>query len=549
MPRASSRWRAAAMAGLAFALAATLGNPAGAQSADSTAAAIRHQRAVLDPQADTGEAVGTPVGAPSSSPVAGHLHTTAAATPMTTTTTVPPEVGGQWAADVPFDRQFNAIHQIPSPYGDKVLLVAGSGNNRTRFDSGTFRSFVWEPSTGVRREVPTPEDLFCSGHVLLPDGRALVAGGTASYGPPFTGADFLYAFNFVTETYEQLSDMEVGRWYPSTITGPDGRTLIVSGLDASGITTRVNEVFDYRTDQVTTLPGLRSFPLYPQIYLTARSTYFYTGAPGRGTVKPGLWDPFNGNTYQQVPGLAVPAQREAATSCFVGDVRRQTVMVMGGGWPATASTSVVDLRATSPAFRDGPPLLAAKGYLSCLNLPDGTLLEANGGSANAVEAASTEVGLLASPAGPWTAASPLPAGDHRLYHAMLFLLDDGRVVSMSSNPKGQTRSHSVLVYSPPYLFAGTRPVITAAPAQMARGRSYPVAASTTGATLARVTLTAAGTSTHSTDPNQRYVSLPVNSGRFYVPPSGAILPPGWYRLWAVDSAGRVSTARWVQIAP
>ena len=97
------------------------------------------------------------------------------------------------------------------------------------------------------------------------------------------------------------------------------------------------------------------------------------------------------------------------------------------------------------------------------------------------------------------------------------------------------------------MFKGTRPVITSAPAQVKRGATFAVGATASGATVSRMTLTAAATPTHTNNPNQRYVTLPVKAGKITIPASGNILPPGWYRLWAVDSLGRVSVATWVQI--
>jgi hypothetical protein len=459
-----------------------------------------------------------------------------------------PATGGQWNHLPPFPAEFNAVHSVAGP-GGKVLLVAGSGNNAANLAAGTFRSFIWDPATGARREVHTPEDLFCSGHVLLPDGRALVAGGTAQYNP-FRGLRALYAFDFTSEQYEQLTPMEIARWYPSLITAPDGRTLIVSGIDDTGAVTDVHEVFDYRTGTHSRIPGTRRFPTYPRIHLTANGRYFYAGAASGDARRhaPGFWKPFAGNAFTAVPGLSLPGQRNGAATCFVGDVRQQNLMVLGGGWPGTSATSIIKLNAASPRYRAGPPLHAAKGHLSCVNLPDGTLLEAHGGAQNAIAAASSEAALLTSTTGPWLPANPLPAGEHRLYHSMLYLLDNGQVVSLTSNPKGEPDSPSVLVFSPPYLFKGPRPVIVSAPTQVRYGRTYAVSAVAEGAQIARMALTTPPSPTHGNDPNQRYLPLPISSSNtIAIPGNRSLVPPGWYRLWAVDTRGRVSAARWLRL--
>jgi hypothetical protein len=513
-----------------------------AGAGDPDAAARRHQKAVLDPQASDGKKPITPSG----SQEVLHHHDVGAGT-SGTSSPVDATVGGEWGYRPPLPVEFNAIHAVMGP-GGKVLLVAGSGGNTDNFAAGTFTSYVWDPVTNEHRQVHTPEDLFCAGHVLLPDGRALVAGGTVAY-HPFKGAKALYVFDFETESYEQLTPLEVGRWYPTAVTGPDGRVLLVSGLDETGITTDVIEEFDYRSNTHSRLPVARKFPLYPHLLLAGSGRWFFAG-PGSsnaGSVRPGLWNPAT-NQYRIVSGLPVARQRNGAATCFVGDVRNQNVIVLGGGWPATNTTAIVKLNASTPTYRQGPALKAAKAYLGCVNLPDGSLFEANGGSSNAISAASPEAALLRSVRSEWTPVNPLPAGEHRLYHSMLFLLDDGHVVSMTSNPKTDPRSSTILAWAPPYLFKGPRPTITESPTEVTYGGSYAVAATAAGATVGRFTLTSAPSVTHALDANQRYVSLPVVDGRITIPSSRSILPPGWYRLWAVDGRGRPSTATWLKLS-
>ncbi|KAF4409218.1 MULTISPECIES: kelch motif-containing protein [Streptomyces] len=88
---------------------------------------------------------------------------------------------GHWdLLDVPQKFRVNAIHAALLHTG-KVLLIAGSGNDEESFDAGTFETVLWDPVKDTFKLIPTPEDLFCSGHAQLPDGKLLVAGGTARY--------------------------------------------------------------------------------------------------------------------------------------------------------------------------------------------------------------------------------------------------------------------------------------------------------------------------------------------------------------------------------
>ncbi|MFG3494792.1 galactose oxidase-like domain-containing protein [Streptomyces sp. NPDC047928] len=88
---------------------------------------------------------------------------------------------GSWQeVDVPGGHRLNAIHAALLRTG-KVLLIAGSGNNQRNFDAGSFKTILWNPADNSFTAVDTPEDFFCAGHSQLPDGRLLVAGGTARY--------------------------------------------------------------------------------------------------------------------------------------------------------------------------------------------------------------------------------------------------------------------------------------------------------------------------------------------------------------------------------
>ncbi|WP_326630070.1 MULTISPECIES: kelch motif-containing protein [unclassified Streptomyces] len=88
---------------------------------------------------------------------------------------------GHWDfLDVPSEFRINTIHAALLHTG-KVLLVAGSGNNQKNFDAKSFRSVLWDPGANTFKNIPTPKDMFCSGHTQLPDGKLLIAGGTKRY--------------------------------------------------------------------------------------------------------------------------------------------------------------------------------------------------------------------------------------------------------------------------------------------------------------------------------------------------------------------------------
>ncbi|MBB2945522.1 hypothetical protein FB565_005255 [Actinoplanes lutulentus] len=88
---------------------------------------------------------------------------------------------GHWARlSVPHGFRVNAIHAALLHTG-KVLIVAGSGNNRDAFEEESFRTVIYDPASEKFTEVETPTDVFCAGHTFLPNGNLLIAGGTKSY--------------------------------------------------------------------------------------------------------------------------------------------------------------------------------------------------------------------------------------------------------------------------------------------------------------------------------------------------------------------------------
>jgi hypothetical protein len=88
---------------------------------------------------------------------------------------------GHWdTIDIPPDQRVNAIHAVTLNDG-KVLLIAGSGNKEDMFATKALKSLVYDPATGQSKMIPVPDDMFCGGQTVLPDGRVLFAGGTQRY--------------------------------------------------------------------------------------------------------------------------------------------------------------------------------------------------------------------------------------------------------------------------------------------------------------------------------------------------------------------------------
>ena len=140
---------------------------------------------------------------------------------------------------------------------------------------------------------------------------------------------------------------------------------------------------------------------------------------------------------------------------------------------------------------------------------------------------------------------------NRIYHSTAILLPDGRVLSTGAGAQtGSVDQLNAEIYSPPYLFQGSRPSITSVPAQLSYGAPFPVATSS-DSSIDKVTLLRLGSVTHSFDQNQRFVKLTFEAQTdglsVTAPASGNIAPPGDYLLFVVNHQGVPSTGRFVRL--
>jgi hypothetical protein len=225
---------------------------------------------------------------------------------------------------------------------------------------------------------------------------------------------------------------------------------------------------------------------------------------------------------------------------------------------AQATSAVIDLTAQTPAWHTVGPMAYARAFNTMTMLADGTVLVVGGEPVTAQPNGQGEVsgGVLPSeiwnPATQqWTTVASMAVT--RGYHTSALLLPDGRVLVAGSGHAGPgyPGQYSAQIYSPPYLFSGTRPTITSLPSSATYNSSITV--STPDATsIKAVNLVDLGASTHQVDFNQHFVPLSFTAGsgtlNVQVPASGAYAPPGKYMLFIVNSNGVPSVASFISLA-
>ncbi|QNE22329.1 DUF1929 domain-containing protein [Kribbella qitaiheensis] len=441
--------------------------------------------------------------------------------------------------------KINPIHASLTKSG-KVLMTAGSGYNKSFFDQKVFKTWIWDPTNPATcpREIPMPAgvDLFCSGHSHLPDGRVLFFGGTGHYATSdlyYTGVREAYAFDDTTEKFTPTGLMNIARWYPNGPVNAVGNPVVVSGLDAAGKVTTTNETYDPATGKWTKLPGTRIFPLYAGMVLRKNGTLCYSGTNmgGKAGASPGCWN-WTNNAWYPIPGLLYPDCRDQASTLLLYPAQAQKFMVIGGGCQTglTGTTATVDLNAATQKFTEGPYVGFASMHSCATVLPDKSAFVAGGADHNTrpvLRAARLPAGATA-----WQqVASPTVP---RMYHSSCMLLLDGSVVTMGTTAMQGSVESRLEVYKPWYMQAGvTRPTITGLAPTLKLGGTYSVSfsgpATVNGAMLQRLTSV-----THSSDPNQRAVDVPVtattdwNKKTLKIDANRGLVPPGMYMLSVRD---------------
>lgn len=474
-----------------------------------------------------------------------------------------PDLVGSWDV-LTTQLPIRAIHSTLLHDG-RLLLIAGSGNDGAAFAAGSFKAVVWTPGTNTFKDVPVPYDMFCAGHVTLPDGKVLLAGGTEAFpgtadGPTaFKGAKKSYYFDPADNQFHQIGDMTGAHWYPSLTKLGNGDVWSAGGIDEKAQGTVLTEMFDTSTmgwlpqNQV---PQTWSYwGTYPHMFLLDDGKMFYTGGHTFGNGLPGtgarVYDWTTARMWD-VPGLRQKDMRDQAGSVFIGPVQDQKLMIVGGGntdgnVPGINLVDIIDFKQPTPAYVPGPDLPGpGKTYVNLVNLPDRTVLAANGSQLN--RAGNVQSASVYNPAtNTWKEIGADPIG--RNYHSTSILLPDGKVAIMGSNPLDNSFELRISVYSPPYLFKGTRPTITAAPAAASYGQSLQLGV--TG-NVSSASLMSPMSATHQTDTNARLVDLPISgtggNRTAQVPNNPNILPPGPYMLSVLDADGVPSIAKWVWIS-
>jgi Domain of unknown function (DUF1929)/Glyoxal oxidase N-terminus len=489
----------------------------------------------------------------------------------------PPASAGAWSD--PINTDIVGIHSTVLPTG-KVLWF-GFKNDTDHEGQST----VFNPVDNQLESTTSPPNLFCSGHTIVPDGRVWVAGGHHG------DVDGSHTFNPATHAWSshgKLAPSSGGRWYPTNAVLPDGRVFTISGTipggpaDATG--SNINnswQIFNPATNAVTaktpvtpapfSADGFGPVDLYPFVYVVPSGPYagklmIHSRQTTRFLdVASNTW---SGPVTAQSPhSRTYPAEGTSVMlTLSPADGYRGRVLAIGGagapplgqGTPAQKSVELLDLGAAMPTWQNAAPMKEPRVLPDGVILPDGKVLVVGGSRSGKADLGVDPVlapEIYNPVTNAWTTGCPMRVP--RLYHSTAVLLPDGRVLvagrdGLFNAPPYKWPENRAEIYSPPYLFAGTRPAITAAPANLGYGANFAASiGGVAGTSINRAVLIKLSSVTHSFNMGQRSVQLPIAGSSaggvtLKAPPNSTVAPPGHYMLFVL-SAGVPSVAKIVKL--
>jgi len=369
----------------------------------------------------------------------------------------------------------------------------------------------------------------------------------------------------------------------------------------SGTNVKQLELYDPATGQWSVLPesANRSLPLFPRLHLLPNGHVYYDvagqsfnpfgqaydeafwnlaatfdpagnrwtdlGIPGLTAGDPDAGFGFRGSTFSMMLPLEPDESGNYNKASFLTAGGTPSAVAPSPGTPLGTNQSRIDtvtIGATGSetlSSESTGPLHTARWYPSGVLLPNGEVMAFSGADIDEVQAPSlgrpVKQAELYDPATKtW---SPVATATRpRTYHNTGMLLPDGRVLVGGHAPistaylsniavpganPNPDRDPTFEIYEPPYLFAGHRPTIDAAPDTLGYGSTIRIA-TPDAASLDSVVLMRNSAITHLVDGDQRAVKLPVvrrGNGAVWVkaPPRPEVAPPGPYLLFLNEKVG------------
>ena len=466
-------------------------------------------------------------------------------------------LGGQWEI-LPGLPEITFMHAVLLANSSRILYWGyGQRVDQTR---------LWDQTTGLYTSpvnqpfaIAPDENIWSGAHAHLNDvnGTILVHSGFMTGGGVSLDTERrAFLFNPTTNTFTAASNLNTGRFYPTTITLSDGTALTLFGEDhahASGAGVQSLEIFSPGGAGIWSAPKTLPFNYfyYPWSFLLPGGDIFIAGPQKPARRFDPMATPIVDNPARQYNQISsqrgVNMDGTAVLLPLKPPLYKPQVLVLGGSAVDAQQTAEwIDLSVASPSWQALPGLNVARDKVNSVLLPDGRVVVA-GGIETLPDGGPVEI---FDPEDPGSGFQLGPNMVYiRGYHSAALLLPDGSII-MGGDPNGGSTPNER--YRPSYFFK-PRPAIIGSPATIAHGAAFSVQTSSPG-TIAEVVLMSPAAVTHAFNQNQRYVGCTITGTtatavNATAPPDGTIAPPGYYLLFVVDHDRIPSVAKWIRLSP
>jgi hypothetical protein len=481
------------------------------------------------------------------------IRAAAVAAPGATVPTGGPSASTAGVFGAPITWPIVAIHVILLPDG----RVMSYGTDATGKQGAQFIYDVWAPSLGTDSSshtvLPntTGTDIFCSAQSLMLGGEVLTSGGDLTVnGARNSANNHTTIFSPSANTLTANTSMTYARWYPTLLALPNAQLGVFGGRQNVGALSPVvpaptPEIYDPGSSTWTPLTGATSTAAFGANWWYPRAFV----APG-GSIF--VLNDTNGRMFflSTANGGSIKA---SAVTAPQGNIALPTVPFTPGkvlSVRLAQEVVLVDYSTPTPVVTPTDPIDQVRYWASGTVLADGRVVVTGGSAvANKLTNVDYQAQIWDPATGHWTAGAS--ATKPRLYHSNALLLSDATVLTAGGGAPGPVTNLNAEIYYPPYLYnadgtPATRPTIVATDMP-----SYDPGATlnaTVGPTdeIARLTLLRSGSATHSNNADQRFIELPfTQTGQTVtttLPSDTTVLIPGYYLLFAINTAGVPSVA-------
>ncbi|KAI9851152.1 MAG: hypothetical protein M1838_004361 [Thelocarpon superellum] len=478
----------------------------------------------------------------------------------------PPASGlGMWGPTIDFP--VIPVSATIEPETSRVVVWSASAPDSEPSPYGVTCTATYDPSTDTVTQMVvsnTNHDMFCEGLSVDFNGIVIATGGSND------AATSLLDQN--ANTWTSGPQLQIPRGYQSSATCSDGRTFLIGGSWSGALGGKNGEIFDPSTNTWTVLPGCDVTPMLTNdsagIYRADNHAWLFAWKSGSvfqaGPSAAMNWYDTSGTGSYTAAGPRAGDGDAMAGVAVMYDAVQGKILAAGGspsysGSEATAAAHLIQI--DTPGGDVSVTTLESMSYsrifANGVALPNGQVF-ITGGQTIGAPFVDSNVDFTPELWDPTSQTfTPMQANSiARDYHSVALLMPDATVFSGGGGLCGAECAYNhfdAQIFTPPYLIASDgspapRPVI-----QSLSAATVPVGGSvtiTTDSPVTELSLIRYAATTHTVNTDQRRIPLDfqtvgTNTLTFQVPDDPGIAIPGYWMLFALNSAGVPSVSQMV----